>query len=138
MCTWPFYHLCQSSALDNSLASTLILKFEYFRIKKKKKKQPKWLAWGWQNQHSSCVLLEPQVETRPKLFHSFGQIMMHILFKVKSGATPYEPYKYFLIFKKILINLTILEAKQALSPAVCNTDTNDNGNNFSLLAEFPT
>lgn len=36
--TWSFYYLCQSAALDNSLPSTLILKFENFRIKKKKKK----------------------------------------------------------------------------------------------------
>lgn len=38
--------------------------------------------------------------------------------------------------KKILINMTILKGKWALSPEVCNTDTNDNGDNFSVLAEF--
>lgn len=54
--TWSLYYFCQSSALDNSIASTLILKFEDFRIKKKE--QPKWLAWGWQTQHRSCALLE--------------------------------------------------------------------------------
>lgn len=34
--TWSLYYFCQSSALDNSIASTLILKFEDFRIKKKR------------------------------------------------------------------------------------------------------
>lgn len=34
--TRSFYYPCQSAALDNSLPSTLSLKFEDFRIKKKK------------------------------------------------------------------------------------------------------
>lgn len=38
--------------------------------------------------------------------------------------------------KKIFINMTILKGKWVLLPAVCNTDTNDNGDNFSVSAEF--
>lgn len=47
--SWLFYYLCQSSALDNSLASTLILKFEYFRIKKTKNSLSPWLEAGGTN-----------------------------------------------------------------------------------------
>lgn len=38
--------------------------------------------------------------------------------------------------KKILINMTILKGKWALSSSVCNTDTNDKGDNFTVTAEF--
>lgn len=38
--------------------------------------------------------------------------------------------------KKILITMTILTGECVLSFAVCNTDTNINGDNFSVSAEF--
>ena len=38
--------------------------------------------------------------------------------------------------KKILITMTILKGKCVLSSAVYNTDTNINGDNFSVSAEF--
>lgn len=75
--TWSFYYPCQSAALDNSLPSTLSLKFEDFRIKKKEK-WPKWLriqAWGWQTQHSSYQASVPFWSTswRPRqLSYSLG------------------------------------------------------------------
>lgn len=38
--------------------------------------------------------------------------------------------------KKILITVTILKGKCVLSSAVYNTDTNINGDNFSVSADF--
>lgn len=37
---WSFYGLFQSAALDNSLTSTLALKFEGFRVKTKNRNCP--------------------------------------------------------------------------------------------------
>lgn len=38
--------------------------------------------------------------------------------------------------KKILITMTVLKGECVLSSAVCNTDTNINGDNFDVSAEF--
>lgn len=69
--TWSLYYFCQSSALDNSLASTLILKFEDFRIKKKNNSLSGWLGAGRPSTGPMPFWSQPQLEARPKLSHSF-------------------------------------------------------------------